>query len=552
MTRALWLATLAAGVVALYLLRLDPAAGLYIDDGWYIVLAKALVQGDGYALISSAASPILPAFPPGFPLLLAPIVAMTAEFPANVASLKAVSMVAMLGIAIATYVFLVRYRDAPPWLAGAVALITVLTPAFVFLVTSTVMAECAFTLGQMALLLVVEHTARQRGPGSRSWLVAGAVIGAATVLIRAAGIAPLAAAGLYLLVKRGGRAAAGFALVTALCYAPWALYAAAHQPTPAERMAHGGAVAYGYAELLSMEEGGVAEGGRVGVAQLVSRVGANLVNVFGRDVGAMILPAAYRGPGESGLEVFSLSGETGLRAGSMGGGSAILWVSSGLSALTLIGFLAACRRGVTVAEVLVPLTIAMVAMVPNRTFRYVLPLAPLVVFYFLSGLASAINRLRLTARTDAAPQMGALCMLGLLGMEHAQYVWQVRNGSETPWLRDYREVQAVSSWMNEHLAQPGAVTTTNPPLVYLLTGRKTVAYVDVSASWPRWQGMGVRYAAAFHVTEQPPERLGYRVLFKSPQLGLWLLELPPARLTENASSADDICRGCPLVLPARP
>lgn len=537
MTHPRRLAAVAAGVCAIYLLRLDPAAGLYVDDGYYVVLAKALVNGDGYALISSAATPILPAFPPGFPLLLAPVVAVTQQFPANVPWLKAVSIVAMGGVAAATYLFLIRDRGAPPWLAGAVALVTVVTPAFVFLATSTVMAECAFTLGQMGLVLAVERASRMPPGRAGRWVVLAAVIGAVTLLIRAAGVAPLAAAGLYLLAKRGWRTAAGFALVAAICYSPWLLYASAHRPTDAERTAHGGAVAYAYSELLAMEKGGVAEGSRVDAAGLASRVRGNLVNVFGRDLGALIFPAAYRGPGESGLEVFTLSGETGLRAGSMGGGPAVLWVSSGLSAIAVVGFFAALHRGMTIAEFLVPVTIAMVVLVPNRTFRYVLPLAPFVVFYFLTGLESVFARLRSAAvmRPGAAPQMAVLCMLGLVGMEHAQYIWQARNGPVPPWLRDYQEVQAVSGWMNEHLVSPGAVAATNPPLMYLLTGRKTVALVDVVASWPRWQALGVRYAAAFHITEQPPERLGYRLRFQSPRLGLWVLELLPTGLTENAS-----------------
>ena len=40
--------------VAIYALRLDDAAGLIVDDAWYILLAKALAGGDGYRLISSA------------------------------------------------------------------------------------------------------------------------------------------------------------------------------------------------------------------------------------------------------------------------------------------------------------------------------------------------------------------------------------------------------------------------------------------------------------------------------------------------------------------
>ncbi len=136
MTRRFWPAAFAVAVLALYLLRLDPAAGLYVDDAWYMVLAKALAQGDGFALISSAAVPILPAFPPGFPMLLAPVFAINPHFPGNAMWLKAVSVAAMFGVGIATYLYLVRHRSAPTPLAAAVALITVLTPAFIFLATS--------------------------------------------------------------------------------------------------------------------------------------------------------------------------------------------------------------------------------------------------------------------------------------------------------------------------------------------------------------------------------------------------------------------------------
>jgi len=70
-----------AAVAAVYVLRLDSAAGLYVDDAWYIVLAESLWRGEGFRLISSATTPILPAFPPGFPLILAPIVGLFPSFP---------------------------------------------------------------------------------------------------------------------------------------------------------------------------------------------------------------------------------------------------------------------------------------------------------------------------------------------------------------------------------------------------------------------------------------------------------------------------------------
>ena len=56
--------------LAIYVLRLNRAAGLMVDDAWYLLLAKSLTDGTGYSLISSAIEPILPLYPPGLPAML--------------------------------------------------------------------------------------------------------------------------------------------------------------------------------------------------------------------------------------------------------------------------------------------------------------------------------------------------------------------------------------------------------------------------------------------------------------------------------------------------
>jgi len=103
MRRAGVAAAITALVAVVYALRLDRAAGLYVDDAWYMVLAEALSKGEGFRLISSAATPILPAVPPGFPMILAPVMRMFPDFPGNVTPLKMVSILAMFGVGIAAY-----------------------------------------------------------------------------------------------------------------------------------------------------------------------------------------------------------------------------------------------------------------------------------------------------------------------------------------------------------------------------------------------------------------------------------------------------------------
>lgn len=523
----------AAPLVAVYVLRLDRAAGLYVDDAWYIVLAKAVWQGDGFRLISSATTPILPAFPPGFAIILAPIVGAFPEFPANVTPLKLVSIVAMFGVGLAAYRFVARHYDAPPVVAAAVAATTVLMPAFVFLATSTVMAEATFTLAQLGFALAVEHAARRPSESSRAAVICGLVAGA-TILIRLAGVASIVAGVFYLARRQGRRPALVLAAVAGACYAPWAVYAAANRAPLDTRVQHGGSIAYGYDELLLMRWGGEPGGGRVTLADIPARIAFNTINIFGRDAGAFVLPGAYRDAIESGQEAFLLSGEIGFRATGMGGGAAPLWVSLPVSAVMVAGFVSIIRRRATVAEWMVPLTVAMVVFVPARTFRYVLPLTPFLLLYFFAGLETIAAWVRRSPSwTFGAPfRVAALCLLALIATEHVRYIAAMRFGPQPAWLRDYEEVKDVTDWLNANLHDHSPIASSNPGLVYLVTGRKTVALSNPYTHAAEWQRLGVRHAVALHVADPPPRSLGFRPRYESPRLKLWVMELP-APLTES-------------------
>ena len=516
-------------VVAVYMLRLDDVAGLYKDDAYYMVLAKSLARGDGYALISSAATPIMPAFPPGFPLLLAPVFAMVPQYPGNLFWLKLISIASMIGTGALTYRYFAGDREIERGKAATIALLTVLTPGFVFLATSTVMAECVFTLALIASAVTIERVAHARDAGqSRFGIVVAALTTTAAWLIRSAGLALVAGGALFLWYRRGWRAAAGFVAVCAISYAPWVLYSIAHAPTSAERAAHGGAAVYSYAELLQTQQGGDVSSSRVGLGEVPVRVWTQFVNVFGHDLGAVVFPAGYRDAAESGLEVFMLSGETGMNAGSMGLGTPVVVLSISVSLMMIVGALVVARRRMGVAEFFCVFTIAMVLLLPGRTYRYVLPIAPFLIGYFLIGVEATAVRLRAGSGSSAF-RIAAACLLSFLAVEHGRYLWQKVNGPAPPWIQDGREVRGVTDFMNLQVPGEGASVSTNPALVYLLTGHKAVAYVDPNERWERWRASGIRYAVALHAVPKPSRRFGYQVLYESPRLRLWVLELAPAQ-----------------------
>ena len=518
MTRRVWGALVITTVSLVYLLRLDRAAGLMVDDAWYLVLAKALASGEGYRLISSATVAIMPVVPPGFPVLLAPVFAILPAFPDNLLLLKLISVAAMAGVGAAIYFYLTRVRPVAPWMAVAVTVATVLTPAMVFLATSTVMAEAAFTLMQVAVVILLDHRRDDATVDGRRTALAGLAV-AASVLFRAAGAAMFIGGVLYLWHQRSWRKLAVFAGTGALCLAPWLIYSAANAPTAEQSASHGGTIAYAYSDLLAMRRAGSNESGRAGLAEWPARVLRNAVNVFGRDLGGVFVPGLYRGPSESGEETVSIGGA----GASMGAALGTMVVSFGLSGVVLLGLIVNFRSRASAADALVVASVAMILLVSTRTFRYLLPLAPFLWLNLATGV-TALSR-ALSRRWDAAApsRILVLSLIALQLSDHVQYlIFRMADPPAAIWLSDARAVDEVLSWVNANLPAEAKLAATNPGLVFLRTGRPGVVSAQPERHWAAWKAAGIHYLVALQPMALPPKSLGYRKLFEHQRL--WVLE----------------------------
>jgi hypothetical protein len=503
----------AALVVAIYLLRLDHIAGLMVDDAWYVLFARSLARGAGYVLVNAPTPGTLPAYPPGFAAILSPVFILSPTFPENVLLLKAISIAAMMTLGVASHQYFHRDRKLPQPLSLALAVAVVITPAFVFLATSTVMSECVFTLMLLVTVILVDRSVEAAVPG-RDTVLAGA-LAAATVLVRTAGAPLLVAAILYLLKRRRWRHAALFAVTVVLCLAPWWWYARIHAPTVEERMANGGSQSFTYSQQLWMRWAGESTTGTITVADLPARFADRMVDVFGRDVAGIVAPALFRSAVESGEEVIAVGG--GFFPASMGSAAGTMLVSYLLSAVAVLGFVSAIRRGAATAEFFVPLSIGMIVVWPWPAYRFVLPLTPYLFFYLLAGLRT------MTAKLPVA-RVALLCVIGLNVADHAQYILASRSQA-LDWAADAREIEALLDWMRGHVTADGYVATTNPALVFLRTGRRTVAMDDAGANWQRWKRMGVRYLVCLSTGAQPPAGVPYKELYRSERHGLWVLEI---------------------------
>ena len=153
-------------------------------------------------------------------------------------------------------------------------------------------------------------------------------------------------------------------------------------------------------------------------------------------------------------------------------------------------------------------------------FRYLLPIVPFLIGYFLVGVHSIAARVR-----DAGPpafRIASGCLLFFILIEHGQYIWMKGQEAAPVWIRDGREVRAVTDFVNQRVPAGATAASTNPGLVYLATGRKAVVYIDPDERWAQWQAAGIRYVVALHAVPQPSPALGYSVVFESPRLRLWV------------------------------
>jgi hypothetical protein len=497
-------------LVAIYLLRMNRAAGLMVDDAYYVLLARALAEGHGYRLISSATVEMLPLYPPGFPFLLSLVFRVMPQFPDNVLLLKAVSAAALLATTVLTYVYL-RQRQMSTTLSAVVAVAIGTMPALVFLATSTVMTECMFTLVQLAAVVALDRTARADRARATRLIAVGAVLTAAVVLIRSAGIGLAVAVVLWLASRHEWKRIILFGAVLAVCLLPWTLYARRHAPTTAERHQHGGAVVYSYQEQVWMRWAGSPRSGAATVVDLPARIATNTIDVLGRGLVGMFAPALLRGPAESGEEVVSLGGRVGIRTGSMGNTTVTMVVSCIFGAFVVIGFAVTARRQPRLAEFLVPVALAIILVWPFWSFRFLLPLSPYLFLYFATGLR------RFGA--DTVARVAVLCVVGLNLADHGGYIALGRSATESRiWLAEARDVEAALQWLDDHAG--GVVATTNPALVYLETGLKTISFDGSVEELRDRRDVPIRYVACL-VRQQPPASPHFEVMFQTPS-GFWV------------------------------
>jgi len=454
-----------------------------VDDGYYVLLAKALATGQGYTLINTPTPGIMPIYPPAFVALLSLIFKLSPQFPQNLWLLKLVSIAAMLGVGVVAYFYFARMRELPTYLALGIAAATFLNPGLVHYATSTVMSECVFAGAQLLALVAVERCVRLKTAAAWRFALAGAVFAAFAFLTRSIGVTLIVAATVYLLKERLARAALIFVAAVSLLAGPWVIYARLHAPTPEQKQEQKGYIVEGYATQFWQKSAGVSDSGTITLSKLPERVWNNTADIVGQQVGLIVALRLLQTLGRVGLGILSFI----------------------LSLLALAGFVSVVRERLTAAEIYALLSLIMILLWPWEPVRFLLPLTPFLIFYILMG-ARAIHRWRRrgsgAVNWQAGPQTGfmtatvlAWLLLALSVISHLDYIQalddqRLKGRGE---LAEFDEVEALLKWARENTPADAVYASLNPPLVYLHTGRKTISAQEPIESWEMWKKLGVRY-----------------------------------------------------------
>ena len=208
-----------------------PAAGVFHDDGIYVVTARALAEGQGYRIISLPESPPQTKYPILFPWLLSLIWRIAPVFPDNLPLLRIVPVTATVVWLWLSWQLLLKCRTPRPAVIAVVAL-TAASPWVAYLGTS-LLSETLFAALLTGSLLLLTKLHEESPPVGRVCALAGLLAGAC-FLTRTAGIAVVAAGFAWILMNGRRAGSVIFGAAAASLVGPWALWVLSHNGAKAE------------------------------------------------------------------------------------------------------------------------------------------------------------------------------------------------------------------------------------------------------------------------------------------------------------------------------
>ncbi|HUT15947.1 MAG TPA: glycosyltransferase family 39 protein [Anaerolineae bacterium] len=425
------------------------------DNATYMILGQSLVTGRGYRMISDPRLPEMSLYPPGYPLLLAVLLAVTGttrDLLAAVVPVKVLSLVLYMGALVLMYGILRRRNGT---LATMTTLLVAVNPHILHFGTE-VGTEIPFLFLSLGCVWLFERYRQQ--PSTQALLWVAALLGL-TFYVRSVTLVMAAAFVLYLCVQCRLRHGVLLLVIVGALVAPWFVRTSL---LPATGTSVGLGRGY-FALYFSSDPYGTM---KASLSDWLTRLCQNL-RIYALEIWPDVLfPHA--------LSVGRFVGRAGLLA-----------LTVTISALVLAGFVLEARRK-HASEWYVALFFASCVGYLWAQSRLIVPIIPFAIHYFLVGVDSALRKVlgssRKRARECALAAACAVLMVSLLrvnvrniqrnlnaGLDHSLAAYYA---DDLEWSNYLRAV----NWIVQDSPQPTAVMCRKADLVYLVTGNQALEY----------------------------------------------------------------------------
>jgi len=435
--RQILLAILALHLV-LSLILFDPKLSTGGDNAQYLILAKSLLQGS-YSNLQEPGSPPHSQYPPFFPMLLAPIVAVSGGSFIPVKLLIVACGIAGLFV---FYLVLRRLGSGRDWVLPL--LLLAVSPLFLSYAHDTY-TEVPFVMVSLPALYFLLRGAKEK----RRWLWAGlaGLFAGLAFLTRTQGLALPLGLAVFLALKRRWSELGAFALVFGLVWLPWLIRDL--------RVPHDA----GYLAQLLRRDWYNAASGNVGAGEFLKRIVDNVGIYLLRVLPAVVLPVLA-----SAKAVLPLLGVV-------------------VSGVTLWGFIREAKKwGMGALEWYVLLAAGVLSAWPTvwSGDRFLLPILPLLLWYLMVGLRDLARRLKL-ARLPAyaAGLLAVLCLavsVGQAGTSLKNLSDYVKGDRFAGYDDAWRTYFQAAEWLREHTPVDAVVVSRKPQFTYLYSQRKSFVY----------------------------------------------------------------------------
>ena len=460
------------------------------DNAQFVVVAKSIATGAGFREINDPARPVHRKYPIGFPLTLAPFELVK---PNAFSAMKVFVLCLFVITTVLIYFLLLPWSGR--WTAAATAALFA-TNRLSLIFAHQIMSEIPYLCLSMLALLLYFKAERARGSPGERWWIAGMIVACLwALLLRSVGLALVAALCGRLALDRRWWGAASLAVGSVGTILIHSLVRGSGHNIYMR--------AYILVDWYDVERGYVTLGG------LLARMIANGEQYLLRLIPGSIAPADAYTP--------------------------LLLLIALIVAIGLVRHLVRLHP----AALYYVLMIAILLAWPRKwaVYRYVLPLLPLSLFFFIRGISTVAELLaRRFHRVPAAAKWGAVaCLVGGLAVVNLVDVMQYRPRADLRWQSYFQALR----WLRANTKPAAVVMCRKPYLGFLLSQRRTVGVprsTSKAAFYQRLGDAGVDYVVVDSLrlpgTRQVvvprirQEQRQYTLIYRSPTVWIYKVRRP--------------------------